>query len=218
MPLAAEGRPVSILMRTSAPRWLFERTMRVPYRWVECECDTGVVQIDSLHLDEAETVRRANAFYATFDDRVAHEAALLAEQGVRLVISDAPPLACAAAARAGIPSLVISNFTWDWIYSGYSEYVRDATHRPSSRRSARPIGRRRKAGGCRCMADSTRSRVSKTSHSSRATRARICCARTCSPRLDVPADRPLALSSFSHYGVNDFDHVVARLPRRTGRS
>ena len=37
------------------------------------------------------------------------------------MIGDAPPLACAAAAAAGIPSVVISNFTWDWIYEGYAE-------------------------------------------------------------------------------------------------
>ncbi len=45
------------------------------------------------------------------------------------VVSDAPPLACAAAAAAGIPSVVVTNFTWDWIYEGY---------RDASRRRSRP--------------------------------------------------------------------------------
>jgi len=43
----------------------------------------------------------------------------LREHGVSLVIVDAPPLACAAARAAGIPSVVVSNFTWDWIYEEY---------------------------------------------------------------------------------------------------
>ena len=35
------------------PRWLFDRTARVPITLVPGECDTGVVQIDSLRLDAA---------------------------------------------------------------------------------------------------------------------------------------------------------------------
>jgi L-arabinokinase len=78
-----------------------------------------VVQIDSLRLDAVETIARAAAFYDTLPARAATEAALLREHDARLVISDAPPLGCAAAAVAGIPSIVISNFTWDWIYAAY---------------------------------------------------------------------------------------------------
>ena len=195
---------VSILVRTSAPRWLFERTMRVPYRWVECECDTGVVQIDSLHLDEAETARRANAFYATFGDRVAHEAGLLAEQGVRLVISDAPPLACAAAARAGIPSLVISNFTWDWIYSAYSEYFETeapavvAQIREAYRQATQGL-RLPMAGGFDAIG-----RVEDIPFVARHARADLL-REDVLTGLDVPPERPIALSSFSHYGVNGLD-------------
>ena len=38
------------------------------------------------------------------------------------MLGDIPPLACAAAARAGIPSVAIGNFTWDWIYGGYEMF------------------------------------------------------------------------------------------------
>ena len=49
-----------------------------------------------------------------------------ARHGVRFVVADAPPLGCAAAATAGIPSVVVSNFTWDWIYADYREYLAGA--------------------------------------------------------------------------------------------
>lgn len=122
--LNALGRRVpglSLLVRTAAPRWLFDRTLRVPATLIPGECDTGAVQIDSLRLDEAATVRAAREFYARFDERVAEEAALLRAKRVALVVSDAPPVACAAAAAVDIPSIVIGNFTWDWIYAGYSD-------------------------------------------------------------------------------------------------
>jgi hypothetical protein len=42
------------------------------------------------------------------------------------VIGDIPPLAFAAAARAGIPSIAFANFTWDWIYDGFPGFRRSA--------------------------------------------------------------------------------------------
>ena len=47
---------VSVAVRTSAPKWLFDLTLTRPVDFHARECDTGVVQIDSLSLDEAATV------------------------------------------------------------------------------------------------------------------------------------------------------------------
>jgi L-arabinokinase len=113
-----------ILVRSAAARWLFERTIRVPFELDARPCDTGMVQIDSLHVDVAKTFADARAFYATFDARADEDARLLRERGVRLVVVDAAPLGCEAAARAGIPSFVVSNFTWDWIYGDYAGHER----------------------------------------------------------------------------------------------
>ena len=205
--MSALGRletQASIMVRTSAPQWLFERTMRVPYRWIEGECDTGVVQIDSLRLDEAATARRAKDFYGTFSDRVAYEAALLTEQGVRLVISDAPPLACAAAARAGIPSLVISNFTWDWIYSAYSECFE--TEAPAVLEAIREAYRQATQGLRLPMAGGFEAieRVEDIPFVARHGREDLV-REDVLAGLDVPMERPIALSSFSHYGVNGLE-------------
>jgi hypothetical protein len=112
---------VAIFLRTAVAPWLLERTVAVPFEVDARPCDTGIVQIDALRLDAAATITEAAAFYATLDARAAAEAALLQLRGVRFVVADAPPLGCAAAARAGIPSVVVSNFTWDWIYAEYRE-------------------------------------------------------------------------------------------------
>jgi hypothetical protein len=110
-----------IVVRTAAPEWLFTRTTCGASLFLPGETDTGVVQIDSLRLDVAESVRQARAFLDRFDELVDREAALIRANDVRLVIVDAPPLACAAAAAAGVPAVVCANFTWDWIYREYSE-------------------------------------------------------------------------------------------------
>ena len=51
---------------------------------------------------------------------VTSEAAYLRRDAARASsVGDIPPLAIAAAHAAGIPSIAIGNFTWDWIYEGY---------------------------------------------------------------------------------------------------
>jgi len=100
---------------TSAPAALFDVVGgRTSVRRVEC--DVGLVQKDALTIDESSTAAALTSFLAGWDGRVAGEARALRESGARLVVGDIPPLAFAAAAEAGIPSIALGNFSWDWIY------------------------------------------------------------------------------------------------------
>lgn len=118
--LGARRPSVRPAVRTAAARWLFDLTMRGPFEYTAVECDTGVVQIDGLRLDEAATVRRARAFMQTFAARADVEARALRRLGARLVLFDIPALGSAAAARAGVPSVALGNFSWDWAYAAYA--------------------------------------------------------------------------------------------------
>jgi hypothetical protein len=120
--IAARRPDARIIVRTSVPAWLFRATAPAHVELGHLETDVGVVQIDSLNVDEGETARRAAAFYGSFDRRVDDEAALLDAARATVVVGDIPPLAFAAAARAGVPSVAVGNFTWDWIYSGYEAF------------------------------------------------------------------------------------------------
>ena len=60
-------------VRTSAPRWLFDLTVRGMSLTAPLECDTGVVQIGRLTLDEADSIRRAAAFHSDLVTRAASE-------------------------------------------------------------------------------------------------------------------------------------------------
>jgi hypothetical protein len=114
---------VPVAVRTSAPRWLFDLTLTRPAVLHPVECDTGVVQLDSLSLDEAETIRLAERFHADFEERAAAEAGWLRSIGARLVVADIPPLGCAAGRAAGLTTIALGNFTWDWIYEGYRDWL-----------------------------------------------------------------------------------------------
>jgi L-arabinokinase len=121
--LGARHPDLPISIRTSAPRWIFDLTLTRAVDWHPLECDTGVVQIDSLRVDEAETVRRASVFYEAFDALAGREAERLHATRARLVVGDIPPLAFAAAAAAQLPAIALGNFTWDWIYEGYRAWM-----------------------------------------------------------------------------------------------
>ena len=99
--------------------WLVERTAPVGVELSPVEVDTGVIQLDSLHLDAAGSIARAEAFMSTFGARVADEAQFLRDHRALLTVSDLPPLGIAAANAAGIPAIASGNFTWDWIYEHY---------------------------------------------------------------------------------------------------
>jgi len=81
--------------------------------------DFGLVQPDCLTIDFAATIARLDELEASFDERVRVEAKWLRETGARLVVGDIPPLAFAAAESAGLPSVAVGNFSWDWIYEHY---------------------------------------------------------------------------------------------------
>jgi hypothetical protein len=163
------------------------------------ETDSGITQIDSLTIDEDDTVRRAAAFYAQFDAHVDREAAVLKRADADLVVGDVPPLAFAAAARAGVRSVAIGNFTWDWIYSIYPAFDRVAPDViPTIRRAyatATSALRLPLHGGFEPMAAVTRD-IPFIARQSRRERSET------RKALGLTGERPIALASFGAYGAD----------------
>ena len=192
------ARPdVRIIARTNVPAWLFARA-RATVDLQPIETDTGVVQIDSLRLDERQSARRAAAFYRTFDQRVDAEARVLRTAGADLVVGDIPPLAFAAAERARVPSLAIGNFTWDWIYGVYPAFAELALEVLPTIRAAYATATRALRlpfhGGFEPMAAVTEDipLIARRSLRDPADTRE---------RLGVAGDRPLVLASFGAYGA-----------------
>jgi L-arabinokinase len=194
-----------VVVRTSAPAWLFAGARR-PVEVQPAETDTGLSQIDSLRFDEQDTVRRAADFYATFAQRVDQEAALLGSLHADVVVGDIPPIAFAAAERAGVPSVAIGNFTWDWIYGAYGAFDRHPSVLPTIRaayRAATSGLRLPFHGGFEPMAGVIEDipLVARRSRRDAADTRRM---------LGLSSDRPVVLASFGAYG--------ARLPLDTIRA
>lgn len=115
-------------------------------------------------------------------------------------MGDVPPLAFVAAAAAGVPSIALANFTWDWIYEGYPNELRVVPELlPTLRRAHAEATEawRMPIGGGFSAFPVVRDHPMIARHASRDRN----CVRVA---LDLPTDRPLALVSFGGYGTGPF--------------
>lgn len=116
-----EAEPgLAVVVKTSAPAWLFPLLVGREVAVEPLECDVGVAQADSLHVDRAETLRRARALLEGWGALVETEATACRRAGVGLIVADIPAVAFRVAEALRVPSLALANFAWDWIYEGYA--------------------------------------------------------------------------------------------------
>ncbi len=191
-----------IIVRTSAARGLFDRTLRRPVEFHQVECDTGIVQVDSLRLDEQASITRAAEFHRHLGEQAEREAWFLRVERATVVVGDIPALAFAAAAAAGVPAIALGNFTWDWIYEGYPAEIAAAPDlAPTIRRAyatASAALRLPMSGGFAGLEPITRDIPFIARHSHRDPA-------DVRERFGLPAGRPLVLMSFGGYGLADLD-------------
>ena len=204
--LALSPPDLHVVIRSEVPERIVTRVLRDRFTLIPGETDPGVAQIDALHVDAAATARRVRKFYRDIEARSRAEAALLRRVDAALVVSDAPPLACAASRQADIPAFVCANISWDWIYEAFLDPETAGTVLPLLRRTygtAAGVWRLPLHGGfgwAPAIVDVPLvCRRARTEYA----RDRI------RYELGLPVDRPLALVSFGGYGVDDLP--LARL-------
>ena len=194
--ILAKRPETRIGVRTSAPRWLFDLTVKGKVTYSTLECDTGIVQVDALTLDEADSIRRAGAFHTDLVTRAASETRVLRELGAGLIIGDIPPLAFAVGASAGIPSVGLGNFTWDWIYADYPRVRLAPSLLPAIRGAyskASMALRLPMSGGFESFANVKD--IPFIARHAMKKREEVC------KVLKLPADKPIVLVSFGGYGL-----------------
>jgi hypothetical protein len=106
---------------TAVPEWFFSESLPTCFTYHRIESDVGLVQTSSLEEDLEATVEKLRV--SPLRDPAAVDALTrqLEELACTMVIADISPLGLKVAHRLGIPSVLIENFTWDWIYAGYSD-------------------------------------------------------------------------------------------------
>ncbi|MCP3922802.1 MAG: hypothetical protein GY714_09480 [Desulfobacterales bacterium] len=99
---------------TAVPEWFFPLE-NINYNYLAT--DTEITQTSPLSEDLVETKRK-------LDESIPYDEALIIEVAEKIkkssiVISDISPLGIVAAKKAGVHSVLIENFTWDWLFELY---------------------------------------------------------------------------------------------------
>ena len=109
---------LKIHVRTTAPQWLFHGAA-TGISYSRQSLDVGILQRDSLEMDLGKTLRACRSLHVRLPRLIEKEIKFIKKHGIRLIVCDISPIAFEIAARAAIPSVAITNFTWDWIYRAY---------------------------------------------------------------------------------------------------
>ncbi|MGI8907734.1 MAG: hypothetical protein ACR2IE_14730 [Candidatus Sumerlaeaceae bacterium] len=107
---------IRILVKSAAPAEFFRQAAGRPLEVIADRFDIGVVQPDNRTLDWQQTFCDAALLWEQKYAALQDEVKFLQQQGACAVISDVPPMPLLAARRAGIPAVLVANFTWLDIY------------------------------------------------------------------------------------------------------
>ncbi|CAI9094830.1 OLC1v1030630C1 [Oldenlandia corymbosa var. corymbosa] len=106
---------------TGAPDFVFTseiQSSRLYLRKVLLDC--GAVQADALTVDRLASLEKySETAVIPRESILATEVEWLKSIKADLVVSDVVPVACRAAADAGVRSVCVTNFSWDFIYAEY---------------------------------------------------------------------------------------------------
>jgi len=104
---------------TTCPRRIFEMSIGDGFGYHRVNGDIGMVQLNPMQEDLSATCDQLDSLLPYKQTEVEELAATLIRLNCRIVICDIVPLGIEVARTAGLPSVLVENFTWDWIYQGY---------------------------------------------------------------------------------------------------
>lgn len=107
------------LLRTTVPPSFFKDRLVIPWEIQPVQQDIGCIQNDPLTIDIETTWRTHQQFHCSWDERLQTEINAMRAAQPSLILADTPYLALAAGKTAAIPSIALSNFTWDLVLSEF---------------------------------------------------------------------------------------------------
>ncbi len=103
---------------TTVTKSLFAQTLK-GFTYHPVLVDIGLVQSSALDADIPATITQLDKLLPFADSLIKDLAAECAQ--CSLILCDIAPLGIAVAKYAGLPSVLVESFTWDWIYQPYGQ-------------------------------------------------------------------------------------------------
>ena len=109
----------SLHIKTKIPAGFFNLYLEGPFDITPGPVDAGCAQKDAIEIDPVQSFKNLERFYSNYNERFQKETQWLEEKKIDLIISDTASLPLKAGKTLSIPSVLLSNFTWLDIYSGF---------------------------------------------------------------------------------------------------
>ena len=117
---AAYHPEVQFEVFTAVPSWFFQNSLSIPFKHHHLLTDFGLVQKAPFQADLEDTLNCLEEFYPISPRRLDEISETIQQLECRIIICDIAPMGLLIANHIGIPSMLVENFTWDWIYQQYS--------------------------------------------------------------------------------------------------
>lgn len=111
----------TVCIKSTVPAFLFKEGLSLPVEVLPEGFDVGLHQVDNICFDLEKTKEKVKELLGSAEDRILKEHYFLVDHGVQGIVCDIPFIPLAAANRAGLPAIGVSNFSWDWIYSSFGK-------------------------------------------------------------------------------------------------
>ncbi|MBT8342036.1 MAG: YchJ family protein [Desulfatitalea sp.] len=119
--LARQVGDIRFELFTTSPQWIFSDSLGGDFGYHEIRNDVGMVQRSPIEVDLDATVQALNRLMPFDPGTVSSLVEQVQKSGCRLIVCDISALGIVVAQGAGLPSVLIENFTWDFIYASCLE-------------------------------------------------------------------------------------------------
>jgi uncharacterized protein (TIGR00661 family) len=106
---------------TKTPKWFFDNSLTFDYQYVFSQTDIGLIQSTPFLEDLDKTLLELKALFPFPKQLISLLENNVIQEKISIIISDISPVGLQIAKNLNIPSILIENFTWDWIYESYLE-------------------------------------------------------------------------------------------------
>jgi hypothetical protein len=109
---------------TTVPPWFFGDSLSDSFNHHPVETDIGMVQVTPMQEDLDATIVKLDGLLPFDTGLITALSDKVTSLNCSAILCDIAPMGIAVARKAGLPSVLIENFTWDWIYEGYADLDR----------------------------------------------------------------------------------------------
>jgi hypothetical protein len=112
---------IHFYLYTTIPDWFVKESGIVHYNLQSIETDIGLLQTSPFDIDFPSTLIKLSEFQITYGSTVDQLCSDMLKKKIDFIICDVAAMGISVADCACIPSFLIENFTWDWIYDCYKD-------------------------------------------------------------------------------------------------